>query len=51
MIHIIGIGEDGLDGLNSTSRALIESADVLVGGERHLDMLTSLAEKYHGAVD
>ncbi|WP_417831298.1 precorrin-6y C5,15-methyltransferase (decarboxylating) subunit CbiE [Terasakiella sp.] len=45
MIHIIGIGEDGLDGVNPTARALIESADVLVGGERHLDMVATSAEK------
>ena len=35
-IKVIGIGEEGLDGLVNETRKLIESADVLVGGERHL---------------
>jgi precorrin-6Y C5,15-methyltransferase (decarboxylating) len=36
---VIGIGEDGLDGLDPESRALIGSADLLVGGERHQAMV------------
>ncbi|MBT3306700.1 MAG: precorrin-6y C5,15-methyltransferase (decarboxylating) subunit CbiE, partial [Alphaproteobacteria bacterium] len=35
-ITVIGIGEDGLDGLAPTTRALVAAANVLVGGERHL---------------
>jgi precorrin-6Y C5,15-methyltransferase (decarboxylating) len=35
-LTIIGIGEDGLDGVSAASRALIESAELLVGGARHL---------------
>jgi len=35
-LSIIGIGEDGLDGLSSPARALIEGAATLIGGERHL---------------
>ncbi|RAU23159.1 cobalamin biosynthesis bifunctional protein CbiET [Paramagnetospirillum kuznetsovii] len=38
-LTIIGIGEDGLDGLNPTARALIAGAEVLVGGARHLAMV------------
>lgn len=38
-LHIIGIGEDGLPGLGRAARAALDSAEVLVGGERHLDML------------
>ncbi len=34
-LHIIGIGEDGLDGLTSPSRAVLESAEIIIGGERH----------------
>ena len=30
-VHIIGIGEDGLDGLTAAARALIEGADLLIG--------------------
>ena len=35
-ISIVGIGEDGLDGLAPAARTLVEEADVLVGGKRHL---------------
>ncbi|NQU58846.1 MAG: precorrin-6y C5,15-methyltransferase (decarboxylating) subunit CbiE [Rhodospirillales bacterium] len=34
-ITVIGIGEDGLLGLNATRLAEINCADVLIGGERH----------------
>jgi len=35
-ITVVGIGEDGLQGLAPASRALVEKADVLAGGTRHL---------------
>ena len=38
-LAIIGIGEDGLSGLSSIARSLIDTAEILVGGDRHLDML------------
>lgn len=38
-LHIVGIGDDGADGLSPAARALIERAEVLVGGERHLAMI------------
>jgi len=34
-LHIVGIGEEGLDGLTEDARACIESADYIVGGKRH----------------
>ncbi|MEM7525599.1 MAG: precorrin-6y C5,15-methyltransferase (decarboxylating) subunit CbiE, partial [Pseudomonadota bacterium] len=34
-LEIIGIGEDGLAGLSPTARALVEAAEVIVGGDRH----------------
>lgn len=34
-LHIIGIGEDGLDGLTASARDCIMSADCIVGGKRH----------------
>ena len=37
LITVIGIGEDGLEGLSPAARALVDSAEVLIGGERHLD--------------
>ena len=38
-LAIVGLGEDGLEGLTPAARALVESAEVLVGGERHLAMV------------
>ena len=38
-LSVIGLGEDGLAGLSAAARTLVEQAEVLVGGERHLLML------------
>jgi precorrin-6Y C5,15-methyltransferase (decarboxylating) len=38
-LSVIGIGEDGLAGLSPISRSLLDRADVVVGGDRHLAML------------
>lgn len=38
-LSVIGIGEDGIEGLPTAARALIDGADVLVGGARHLAMV------------
>jgi len=35
-LTIVGIGEDGIDGLAASARALVDGADLVVGGERHL---------------
>lgn len=40
-LNIVGIGEDGLEGLSPAARALIDTAEVLVGGERHLAMVAA----------
>lgn len=34
-LHIVGIGEDGMDGLLPATRAVLEAAEVIVGGDRH----------------
>jgi precorrin-6Y C5,15-methyltransferase (decarboxylating) len=36
---VIGIGEDGIAGLTPAARAIVETAEVLVGGMRHLAMV------------
>lgn len=41
-LSIVGIGEDGLDGLGNAARALIESASIVFGGERHLALAAAL---------
>lgn len=38
-LTVIGIGEDGFDGLGKTALAAIASAKVIFGGRRHLDFL------------
>jgi precorrin-6Y C5,15-methyltransferase (decarboxylating) len=38
-IHIIGIGDDGLDGVTAQARRLIEEADLLLAAEATLKML------------
>jgi precorrin-6B C5,15-methyltransferase / cobalt-precorrin-6B C5,C15-methyltransferase len=38
-LSVIGIGEDGLEGLTGAARALIGGAELLVGGERHLGLV------------
>jgi precorrin-6Y C5,15-methyltransferase (decarboxylating) len=37
-LSVVGIGEDGLTGLSAVARTLIETAETLVGGARHLAM-------------
>ncbi len=37
-LHIVGIGEDGLDGLTPATRAVVEAAEIIVGGDRHHDL-------------
>ncbi|MDP7101563.1 MAG: precorrin-6y C5,15-methyltransferase (decarboxylating) subunit CbiE, partial [Rhodospirillales bacterium] len=39
-LTIVGIGEDGLAGLGSNARDAIDQADVLFGGERHLELVS-----------
>ncbi len=34
-LHIVGIGEDGMEGLSAATRAVIEAAEIIVGGDRH----------------
>lgn len=38
-LSIIGIGEDGRFGLGTAANALIDAADLIVGGERHLALV------------
>ncbi|MDH4981151.1 precorrin-6y C5,15-methyltransferase (decarboxylating) subunit CbiE [Hyphomicrobium sp. D-2] len=41
-LSIIGLGEDGIDGLSPTARHLISDADIVFGGERHLKLAQPL---------
>ncbi len=40
-LALIGIGEDGLDGLSPVARRLIADAEFIVGGARHLKLAAS----------
>ena len=34
-LHVVGIGEDGMEGLAPATRAVVEAAEIVVGGDRH----------------
>ncbi|HKS89718.1 MAG TPA: precorrin-6y C5,15-methyltransferase (decarboxylating) subunit CbiE, partial [Stellaceae bacterium] len=38
-LSVVGIGDDGFPGLAPAARALVETAEVVVGGARHLSMV------------
>jgi precorrin-6Y C5,15-methyltransferase (decarboxylating) len=41
-LSIVGIGQDGVDGLSPLAKSLVSSAELVVGGERHLELAASL---------
>ena len=41
-LSIVGIGEDGVEGLSASARALISGAEIVFGGRRHLALAASL---------
>ncbi len=41
-LSIVGIGEDGIEGLSAAARALVSGADIVFGGERHLKLAAPL---------
>src|SRR3954447_3841338 len=41
-LSIVGIGEDGIEGLSSVARRLIGAAELVVGGARHLELAGTL---------
>jgi precorrin-6Y C5,15-methyltransferase (decarboxylating) len=41
-LSIVGIGEDGIAGLTPTARGLVEHAEVVFGGARHLSLVAPL---------
>jgi precorrin-6Y C5,15-methyltransferase (decarboxylating) len=46
-LSIVGIGEDGVEGLTPVARRLIKSADLVVGGARHLELAGDLVGGRH----
>ncbi len=43
-LSIVGIGEDGPDGLSPRARRLVEAAELVFGGRRHLDLAGDLVK-------
>jgi precorrin-6Y C5,15-methyltransferase (decarboxylating) len=41
-LSIVGIGEDGVEGLSAVARGLVAAADIVFGGDRHLGLAASL---------
>jgi precorrin-6Y C5,15-methyltransferase (decarboxylating) len=44
-LHIVGIGEDGMDGLVPVTRAVVEAAEIIIGGERHHALAANITAK------
>lgn len=42
-LTIIGIGEDGMEGLSVEARKLVEQAEVIIGGDRHQKLAGNVA--------
>ena len=41
-LSIIGVGEDGVEGLSAAARQAVADAEIVFGGQRHLRLLASL---------
>ncbi len=41
-LSIVGIGEDGIEGLSAVARGLVSSAEIVFGGKRHLALAAAL---------
>ncbi|MBF0130826.1 MAG: precorrin-6y C5,15-methyltransferase (decarboxylating) subunit CbiE [Alphaproteobacteria bacterium] len=46
-LTVVGIGEDGLDGLGNAARRAVLTAAVLFGGRRHLEMIPETPGQEH----
>ena len=44
-MDIVGIGEDGLDGLSAQARAVLEQAEYIIGGDRHHQLSDNVSAK------
>lgn len=43
-LSIVGIGEDGIEGLSAVARRLVAAAELVIGGRRHLELADSLIQ-------
>jgi len=44
-LSIVGVGEDGIEGLSAAARALISGAEFVFGGKRHLALVAPLVKR------
>ena len=44
-LDVVGIGEDGVEGLTPAARAVVEAAEVIVGGDRHHRLAPSVTAR------
>ncbi|HEY7245611.1 MAG TPA: precorrin-6y C5,15-methyltransferase (decarboxylating) subunit CbiE [Xanthobacteraceae bacterium] len=44
-LSIVGIGEDGIDGLSTAARELVQRAEIVFGGRRHLALAAPLIRR------
>src|SRR3954449_3333058 len=47
VIEVVGVGASGLESLGPDGRRLVDEAEVVVGGDRHLAMLESRPGRRH----
>ncbi|MGF7173850.1 precorrin-6y C5,15-methyltransferase (decarboxylating) subunit CbiE [Azospirillum doebereinerae] len=48
-LSVVGLGEDGWDGLSPAARAVVERAEFLIGGARHLSLIPAIAGQERAA--
>lgn len=44
-LSIVGIGEDGIEGLSAVAKRLVNDAELVIGGRRQLDLAATLVRK------
>lgn len=50
-VEIIGIGDDGLEGLTAAARAVVEQAEILIGSRQSLEAVSGKAERVEIGTD
>ena len=45
-LRVVGIGDRGLDGLSKQARELISTAEIVIGGKRHLSLMPKTAQEH-----
>ncbi len=48
-VHILGIGDDGIEGLTTAARSLMESAELIIGSARSLALVSAFSARQAAA--